>query len=375
MKDLFFAVAYFAAMNLSLAQIAIAPVSSGKFSLFYFSTRDRPWRIQSSADLATWLDLPTVTMGDGTQQQGTVTSNTTCGFWRVREFTPDAAYKPASGPFTMAPFVDESWNDASRNYLMPVRIYAPAIGQSGAPFPTIVLSHGLGGSIGAFDSLSAYLTSHGFICIMIGHDDTRQDNRVQRPKDVTFALDRLLDLPSNALLAGRVDATRIAHVGHSFGAFTSLALLGARYHLTDDSSSPIVGFPDERVKCGIAYSPQGATTAGLFDGSWNSISRPAFTLHGTLDTAPGTTDPTTRHQPYEQMQPGNKAHLTLADAVHNDFTDNGITNHFTSFTQWYFPASLAFLEAHLNHDPAAAAWLDALAISRLSNGSAVLETK
>jgi predicted dienelactone hydrolase len=257
---------------------------------------------------------------------------------------------------------------------MPVRIYAPAIGQSGAPYATIVLSHGLAGSIGAFDWLSAYLASHGYICVMIQHDDTRPESRVERPKDVTFAIDQLLGSPSNALLAGRVDAARLAHGGHSFGAFTTLAVLGARYHL-DDAASPIVSYPDARVKCGVALSPQGATTAGLFSGSWDLITRPSLTMHGTLDTAPGTTDPATRRQPYDEMPAGNKAHLTLEAAIHSDFSDTGIAEHGNLYAQWYFPAALAFLDTHLNGDATAAAWLDALALTRLSSGVANLETK
>jgi predicted dienelactone hydrolase len=258
---------------------------------------------------------------------------------------------------------------------MPVRIYAPASGQSGAPYATIVLSHGKGGAIGAFDTLSAYLTSHGYICLMIQHDDARAFSRVERPLDVTFAINQLLASPTNALLAGRVDATRIAHCGHSFGAFTTLAMLGARYRRTDNVASTVVSYPDERVKCGVALSPQGAETLGLFSGSWDHIARPSLSMHGTLDTADSTDVPATRRQPYDEMPVGNKVHITMQDGVHSDFTDNGIANSGNYYSQWYLPAILAFLDTHLNNDATAAAWLDALTLSRLSSNVAVLETK
>ncbi|MBI5774754.1 MAG: hypothetical protein HZA89_13540 [Verrucomicrobia bacterium] len=356
----------------SLSIVSPAP---GQFILSYPSAFSRPWRIQASDDLVSWLYGPTVTMGNGAVQAAALTNIGERGFWRVNEFPADASYKATGGSFTVAAFSDETWIDVTRGYTMPVRIYAPAIGQSGAPYATIVLSHGLGGAIGAFDWLSAYLASHGYICVMIQHDDTRPDSRVERPKDVTFALDQLLGSPTNALLAGRVDAARIAHGGHSFGAFTTLAVLGARYHLSNDVASPIVSHPDARVKCGVALSPQGATTLGLFSGSWDLITRPSLTMHGTLDTAPGTSDPATRRQPYDEMPAGNKAHLTLADAVHSDFSDTGIAENANLYSQWYFPAMLAFLDAHLNDDATATAWLDALALTRLSSNVANLETK
>lgn len=348
----------------------------GQFELNYTSTLNRPWRLMASDDLSVWRYDPAVTMGDGGVQSVTKTQGgAERGFWRVRDFPQDAGYKMTAGPYTVAPFADESWVDAVRGYTMPVRIYAPAIGQSGAPHPTIVLSHGLSGSIGAFDTLSVYLASHGYICLMIEHDDTRAFSRVARPLDVTFAIDELLASPTNPLLAGRVDAGRIAHGGHSFGAFTTLAVLGAKYHVTDDVASAIVSYPDSRVKCGVALSPQGATTLGLFSGSWDLITRPSLTMHGTLDTAPGTPVAITRRQPYDEMPAGNKAHLTLTDGIHSDFSDTGIAAHGNFYSQWYFPAILAFLDSHLNGDVTAAAWLDALTLSRLSSDVVVLETK
>ncbi|MGC4073309.1 MAG: hypothetical protein QM760_12490 [Nibricoccus sp.] len=358
------------------APLQLTRIASGQFSLSYPTTAGIPYRLQSSPDLRTWSYTPTAALGTGNMAQHTVTSSTSAAFWRVAEFPADTAYKPIStpGPYSVAPFSDETWFDSGRGYSMPVRIYAPALSHGSGPFPLIVLSHGLAGSIGAFDTLSNYLTSHGYICVMIEHADSRPDSRIERPKDVIFALDVILGSPANPLLAGRVDATRLAHGGHSFGAFTTLALLGARYHEAG-ALSPIVSFPDTRIKCGVALSPQGATTLGLFSGSWDNITRPSLTMHGTLDSAPGTDDPVTRRQPYDEMPAGNKAHLTLDQGEHNDFSDTGIAEEGDRFSRWYFPATLAFLDANLRNDSAAREWLDALALTRLSGGLATLETK
>jgi predicted dienelactone hydrolase len=358
------------------ADIEITRTAPGQFSLRHPTTSGIPYRLQSSPDLINWSYTPVAALGTGTPAQHTVTSSSSPAFWRVAEFPADTAYKPLGtpGPFTVAPFSDETWFDSARGYSMPVRIYAPALSHGTGPFPVILLSHGLAGSIGAFDNLSAYLSSHGYICVMIEHADARPDSRIERPKDVSFAIDVLLASPANALLAGRVDGNRIAHAGHSFGAFTTLAVLGARYHEAGDLS-PIVSFPDTRVKCGVALSPQGATALGLFSGSWDNITRPALTMHGTLDFAIGTDDPATRRQPYTEMPGGNKAHLTLTDGEHNDFSDTGIGEEGDRFTRWYFPAMLAFLDTHLNNDPTARTWLDALTLTRLSNGLGTLETK
>lgn len=356
--------------------LQLTRIASGQFSLNYPTTAGIPYRLQASPDLRTWSYTPIAALGTGNVAQHTVSSSTSTAFWRVAEFPADTAYKPitTAGPFTVAPFADETWFDSARGYPMPVRIYAPALNHGSGPFALVVLSHGLAGSIGAFDVLSGYLTSHGYICVMIEHDDTRPDSRIERPKDVSFALDVILASPTNPLLSGRVDSTRLAHAGHSFGAFTTLALLGARYHQAGPFS-PIVSFPDTRIKCGVALSPQGATTLGLFSDSWDNITRPSLTMHGTLDSAPGTDDPVTRREPYDEMPAGNKAHLTLTDAEHNDFSDTGIAEEGDRFSRWYFPAALAFLDANLRNDTAAREWLDSLALTRLSGGLAALETK
>jgi predicted dienelactone hydrolase len=356
--------------------LQLTRIASGQFSLSYPSTAGIPYRLQSSIDLRTWSFTPVAALGTGATAQHTVTGSTPAAFWRVAEFPADTAYKPLAtpGPFAVAPFADETWFDSARSYSMPVRIYAPALAHGSGPFPVVILSHGLAGSIGAFDTLSNYLTSHGYLCVMIEHADTRPDSRIERPKDVSFTVDILLGSPTNPLLAGRIDSNRVAHAGHSFGAFTTLAVLGARYH-QDDASSPVVSFPDTRIKCGVALSPQGATILGLFSGSWDNITRPSLTLHGTLDFALGTPDPASRRQPYDEMPAGNKAHLTLTGGEHEDFSDTGIAAEGDRFTRWYFPATLAFLDANLKNDPTAREWLDALALTRLSAGLATLETK
>ncbi len=371
-----FVLSAFTAALRAQSPLQLTRTAPGQFALTVPTTVGIPYRLQSSPDLVNWSYTPLAALGTGSPTAHPLTSGTSSAFWRVAEFPADTAYKPLGtpGPFTVAPFADETWFDSARAYSMPVRIYAPALSHGNGPFPLIVLSHGLAGSIGAFDNLSAYLSSHGYICVMIEHADARPDSRIERPKDVTFALDVLLASPANPFLSGRIDATRLAHAGHSFGAFTTLALLGARYR-ESGALSPVVSFPDTRIKCGVALSPQGATTLGLFSGSWDNITRPSLTMHGTLDSAPGTDDPLTRRQPYDEMPAGNKAHLTLDQGEHNDFSDTGIAEEGDRFSRWYFPATLAFLDANLKNDPTAREWLDSLALSRLSAATALLETK
>ncbi|BCU77818.1 hypothetical protein [Luteolibacter sp. LG18] len=360
--------------GVSAAQsLSITPAAGG-YQLTYPSTSARPWRVSASANLGDWLYEPTVTVGNGQLQTASVAASGAKRFWRVTQFPVDAAYKATAGPFSVAPYQDETWTDPARNYPMPVRIYAPATGQAGVPYATVVLSHGIYGSIGAFDWLSTYLASHGYIAVMIQHDDSRNFSREERPADVSFALDRLLGSPTNPLLAGRVDATRLAHGGHSFGAFTCLAVMGSTYQRAG-ANSQVVTHPDARLRCGFAMSPQGEGVVGLSADSWNAITRPVMTMQGTDDTDPWVTDPATRREPYAKMPAGNKAHLTLQGATHGSFTDNGIAVDGAIYTQWYFPAIVAFLDANLNGNATARGWLDALTVSRLSANAAVLETK
>lgn len=100
--------------------------------------------------------------------------------------------------------------------------------------PLVVLSHGYLGNYRNQSWLASRLAENGYIVAAPNHPGTTSRHRDRqaaaelwrRPKDVTMVIDRLLDSPE---LAGHVDADRIYAIGHSLGAWTVLALAGARF--------------------------------------------------------------------------------------------------------------------------------------------------
>lgn len=100
--------------------------------------------------------------------------------------------------------------------------------------PLVVLSHGYGGSWRNLSWLADELAGEGYIVAAPDHPgtttfdaDPEQAARLwERPHDLSRVIDALIADPG---LGGRVDAERIAAIGHSLGGWTVAALAGARF--------------------------------------------------------------------------------------------------------------------------------------------------
>ncbi|RRO01121.1 alpha/beta hydrolase family protein [Pectobacterium aquaticum] len=108
-----------------------------------------------------------------------------------------------------------------------------AVPESGE-YPLIVVSHGYGGSWFNQFWLAQVLVKQGYIVAAPNHPGTTfKDMRVEkaqelwlRPNDISRVITALLAAPEKT---GRVDAQRIAAVGHSLGGWTVLELAGGRF--------------------------------------------------------------------------------------------------------------------------------------------------
>lgn len=145
-----------------------------------------------------------------------------------------------------------------------VRISAPA---TGSELPVIVFSHGFGSSLNGYGPLADFWAAHGFVVIQPTHLDSRtvglpqDDPRTPRiwrfrVQDVKRILDQL-DLLEAAVpgLSGRVDRSRIAAAGHSFGGQTAGNLLGLR--VLDPVSRNTEDLSDSRIKAGVLLATAG----------------------------------------------------------------------------------------------------------------------
>jgi|GEM_PF-2353797 len=310
-------------------------------------------------------------------------------------------YSPSIGPYGITTetltITDASrgWDDngttrATRE--IPIKMYAPDASVPGA-FPVVLVSHGLGGNA---DEAVAYMAEHlaaqGYIVVAVQHHRSDSEylqelilnygatqgwnrflaaageleTRQLRPQDMIFVLDWLsIDSSTDGYIVhGRMDLSKVGVLGHSFGAWTTLACLGQACDGTSVS--------DPRFLCGVAYSPQGTGTFGLAAGAWSAMTRPTFTMGGTNDTSPGTSDATDRRVAFDAMPAnGTKYHATLLDAEHSDF-GNGSDGF---YHEWIKQMTLAFFDAKLRGDAGAKIWLDSKGIEGVSSGYVSLEAK
>jgi dienelactone hydrolase len=164
------------------------------------------------------------------------------------------------------------WQDATRSRAVPVRLYLPDASIAGnKAVPLIVFSHGLGGSRNGYQYLGRYWASHGYASLHVQHigsdnslwrgnpfgltmrlTSAAQDSEaIARAKDVSFALTELLAMPS---MAARVDASRIVAAGHSYGANTTMLLLGAAVPRKTDAGNEVLNLRDPRIKAAMLLS-------------------------------------------------------------------------------------------------------------------------
>jgi len=127
-------------------------------------------------------------------------------------------------------------------------IYYPAVGavdagvmpgapvdRRGAPFPLVVLSHGLGGTVAGLLPLAATWASAGYVVALPRFPLTNfatpggpDANDVQnQPADVSFIIDEVLaeSGASGELLSDAVDGDQLAASGHSNGGITTYGLI------------------------------------------------------------------------------------------------------------------------------------------------------
>lgn len=284
---------------------------------------------------------------------------------------PPASYSPSYGfemgksPVGVIP--SAMLHDGARNKELEVSIEYPTRGAG--PFPIIIFSPGYGGSSHGYEGLISYWTSYGYVCIRPSHADAgalkdamndllamrrdqprpaetrRRDRQPPNPdvqartrpnpaemiwgkerepqwrdrvRDVVLILDSLNDLEKNyPELAGKMDHARIGVGGHSYGAFTSMLVGGAKTF-----GNPSLSLTDPRVKAIVAMSPQGvAANRGLTADSWRDVKVPAMYMTGSRDYGANENEnPEWRRAPFDNSPPGDKYFVLINGAGHMTFT-------------------------------------------------------
>ena len=189
-------------------------------------------------------------------------------------------------------------------------------------FPLVLFSHGNGGIRFQSFFFAAHLASHGFIVATPDHHgNTFVDaalgivdpaSATNRPLDMSFLIDQFLAFdttPGHFFEAG-VDPDRIGASGHSFGGYTTFALVGGSFALG--------AFTDPRVKAAL---PQAPSALPFADDFFASITVPILILGGSIDGV--TPFPANQQRPFDNLEPG-AAVVGLAGLVgagHFTFSD------------------------------------------------------
>ena len=228
---------------------------------------------------------------------------------------------------------------------IPIKVHIP---QQQGKWPVVVFSHGGGGNWNANFAQANHLAGHGYAVLCLEHvgsntsrmkegfrfmDNvkamTRQSSEVLgRPKDVSFALDMAEEWNrTHPVLKSRLGLERVGVMGHSFGAYTTLVVCGARPAL--DWLTPPVhpgkglgpDLSDPRVRAGVALSPQGPGEPFFLETSYASVRTPLLGITGSHDKQQGA-PPEHRRRFFELLSPGGKVFIWLANADHLGFSDS-----------------------------------------------------
>lgn len=201
----------------------------------------------------------------------------------------------------------------------PTALDAPPVSRRGG-FPLVVFSHGSGGVRFQSWFLTEHLASHGFVVVAPDHSGNTAYDQLfgttlpgqvmtrERPLDVSFVISQMLTRAADPAdpFAGRIDPRRIGVVGHSFGAFTALALAAGYQDIP----------ADPRVKAIVPIAP---TSAPFTEAELASIRTPTLLLGGTSDITTPIDPETTRAWALLNARPAYR--VDVRNAGHSSFTN------------------------------------------------------
>jgi predicted dienelactone hydrolase len=257
-----------------------------------------------------------------------------------------------------------------------VRLSAPTYGTD---LPVIVFSHGygaFGASMNTYQPLVDHWTEHGFVVIQpnhldaqgIGPDDPRSPDLWRiRITDLSQVIDQLDALAAAVPgLPGRIDETRIAAAGHSFGATSASALAGARVVEANGAASE--SFKDKRVTAAVLLALTGTGDEDLspfaqknfpfMNPDFSDLTTPSLVVAGGSDDSPLSVRGPDWFTDGFRLSPGASDLLTLNGAEHslggiNAYHDTHTTDENPERVALLGTASTAYLLSALGIDEAA----------------------
>ncbi len=218
-----------------------------------------------------------------------------------------------------------------RDFELQVKVTAPV---QGADLPVIVFSHGNAWSMDGYEPLVDRWAAAGFVVVQPTHLDSRRygigfdDPRFRaiwrvRITDLHGVLDHLGDVMEQAGLTGRVDRSRVALVGHSWGAQTVGTLLGAR--VLDDDGNPGEDFSRDGIKAGVLIAATGTGDSltpfavehlPFMRPDYSTMSVPALVIAGEKDQSKMSTRGPDWFLDAYRLSPAPKRLMAVPDGEH-----------------------------------------------------------
>ena len=260
---------------------------------------------------------------------------------RKHESEPSKGARTLTTPEVLAQIISVhpiSLAVAGRLVDLELRVSAPA---TGSELPIVLLSHGHGpsnfiSSLYGYGPLANYFAARGFVIIQPTHVDSkalpfRGSDHPDAPlfwrsraEDMSRILEQL-DVVERAVpgLAGRVERSKVAVVGHSMGGHTASVLLGARHDLDGTAVSVV----EPRIRAGVILAAPGRGGAlseyaakhypFLSTIDFTTMTAPALVVMGDKDDHPfmKTVGASWHADPFT-LAPGPKSLLTLFGGEH-----------------------------------------------------------
>jgi predicted dienelactone hydrolase len=184
-------------------------------------------------------------------------------------------------------------------------------------------------------------------------------NAINRPLDVRFAIDQMekLNTQEDSPLKGRLNLDAVGMAGHSFGAYTTLAIAGQTFALPTGDQQ----LSDPRVKAAIAMSSPVPRNKAMHAKAFGSIHIPCLHMTGTEDTSPiNDTTAEERLIPFQHAKLADAYLVNFSGGDHLVFSGRGrrrAKETDARFQELIRQSTTAFWDAYLQGDAKAKAWL------------------